>query len=90
MHPGIFIKRVYVKPFDIGLDELANKLLATPDSIQRLLDGNEDVSPTMALKLSKVLGRSPESWLIMRDNYNLWQARKERDLNSLERFSFAA
>jgi addiction module HigA family antidote len=43
----------------------------------------------MALKLSKVLGRSPESWLLMQDNYDLWQARKEIDLNDYETISFA-
>jgi len=44
--------------------------------------GKTDVSPAMALKLSVVLGRSPESWLHMQDNYDLWKARKEVDLNN--------
>ena len=29
----------------------------------------------MALRLSRVLGRSTESWLAMQDSYDLWQAR---------------
>jgi plasmid maintenance system antidote protein VapI len=27
----------------------------------------------MALRLSRVLGRSAESWLAMQDSYDLWQ-----------------
>jgi len=40
------------------------------------LTDESSVSPEMALRLSKALGRSPESWLAMQDQYDLWQARK--------------
>ena len=89
MHPGEFIKRVYLKPFSIGSNELARKLQVSAGLVSRFLNGKTDVSPAMALKLSKVLGRSPESWLLMQDNYNLWQARKEINLNDYESISFA-
>jgi len=89
MHPGVFIKRVYLKPFNIGSNELSRKLQVSPGLISRLLNGKTDVSPAMALKLSVVLGRSPESWLLMQDNYDLWKARKEIDLNSFETIAFA-
>ncbi len=88
MHPGIFIKRVYLEPFKVGSNSLARKLQVSGGLISRLLNGKTDVSPAMALKLSKVLGRSPESWLLMQGNYNLWQARKDIDLGDFERISF--
>ena len=34
-------------------------------------------------------GRSPESWLLMQDNYDLWNARKKIDLNNYETIEFA-
>jgi plasmid maintenance system antidote protein VapI len=37
----------------------------------------------MALRLSKVLGRSPESWLSLQDSYDLWEARHRLDLSGL-------
>lgn len=89
MHPGEFIKRVYLSPFGIGSNELARKLQVSPGLVSRLLTGKTDVSPAMALKLSKVLGRSPESWLLMQDNFDLWKARKEVDLNNYEPIAFA-
>ncbi|MDX2441585.1 MAG: HigA family addiction module antitoxin [Desulfobacterales bacterium] len=89
MHPGAFIKRVYLKPFGIGSNELARKLQVSAGLVSRLLNEKTDVSPVMALKLSVVLGRSPESWLLMQDNYDLWQARKEIDLNRYDTIEFA-
>lgn len=90
LHPGKFIKGVYLEPFNIGSNELARKLQVSAGLVSRLLNGKTDVSPAMALKLSVVLGRSPESWLLMQDNYNLWEARKEVNLNDFEAISFAA
>jgi antitoxin HigA-1 len=89
MHPGAFIKRVYLQPNDISSNELARKLKVSPGLISRLINGKTDVSPAMALKLSVVLGRSPESWLLMQDNYDLWKARKEIDLNNYNTIEFA-
>jgi antitoxin HigA-1 len=37
----------------------------------------------MALRLSKALGRSPESWLAMQSNYDLWQARQRVKLSDV-------
>jgi len=90
LHPGEFIKRVYLEPFEIGSNELARRLQVSSGLISRLLNGKTDISPAMALKLSVVLGRSPESWLLMQDNYNLSKARKEINLDDYEAISFAA
>lgn len=89
MHPGAFLKRVYLEPNNIGSNELARKLKVSPGLISRLINGKTDISPAMALKLSVVIGRSPESWLLMQDNYNLWKARKEIDLNKYRTIEFA-
>ena len=42
----------------------------------------------MALRLSKALGRSPESWLTMQDNYDLWQAKQTLDLKKVGKIEF--
>ena len=89
MHPGVFIKRVYLQPNNIGSNELALKLKVSPGLISRLLNEKTSVSPAMALKLSVVLGRSPESWLVMQDNYDLQKARKEVNLNNYNTIEFA-
>ena len=89
MHPGVFIKRVYLQPNNIGSNELALKLKVSPGLISRLLNEKTSVSPAMALKLSVVLGRSPESWLVMQDNYDLQKARKEVNLNNYNAIEFA-
>jgi len=43
-----------------------------------------NVSPEMALRLSKGLGRSPESWLAMQDSYNLWHVKQTVNFDEIE------
>jgi len=60
-HPGSFIKPVYLDPQSLGIHEVASKLHVSRSTFGRLVNGKLRVSTVMALKLSKVLGRSPES-----------------------------
>lgn len=84
-HPGEFIKEVYLAPYNISSRQVAEKLRISPSTFNRLIKGENNVSPEMALRLSKTLGRSPESWLSMQDAYNLWHAKKNVDLRKVER-----
>lgn len=82
-HPGEFISEVYLQPFGISARSFANQIGVAPSTVARLLSGMNRVSPEMALRLSKSLGRSAESWLSMQDNYDLWQARQHVNLEHL-------
>lgn len=89
-HPGEFIREVYLQPNEITGRQLAAKLRVSPSTLNRVLQGTSGISPEMALRLSKALGRSPESWLAMQDNHDLWQARQTVDLDAVERIDFRA
>lgn len=88
MHPGIFIKRVYIEQINIGSDELAHKLKISISQVRNLLSGKSDMSPILALRLSRVIGRSPESWLMMQNNFDLWQASRSIDLSGYKPIKF--
>ena len=87
-HPGEFIRQVYLEPNGVSCRELSAKLGVAASTLNRVLKGNSGVSPEMALRLSKALGRSPESWLAMQDNYDLWQARQLVDLTGVSKVEF--
>lgn len=89
-HPGEFISEVYLEPFQISGRELAQKLDVSASTLSRVLSGVSRVTPEMALRLSKALGRSPESWLAMQDSHDLWQARKHLDLRRVTRLNLAS
>lgn len=84
-HPGEFIQGIYLEPFGISGRELADRLDVAPSTLNRILTGASRVSPEMALRLSKALGRSPESWLAMQDSHDLWLARANVNLQRVRK-----
>lgn len=86
-HPGEFIREVYLEPFGISYRTVAAKLKVAPSTFNRLINRQSSISSEMALRLSKTLGRSPESWLIMQNNYNLWHAKKRLNLERVEKLN---
>ncbi len=88
-HPGEFIREVYLEPLGISYRTVAAKLKVAPSTFNRLIKGQSNISSEMALRLSKTLGRTPESWLIMQNNYNLWQARQTINLDEVEEMVIA-
>lgn len=82
-HPGEFIVSIYMEPFGVSCRSLASHLGVAASTLNRVIKGKSAVSPEMALRLSKVLGRTPESWLAMQDNYELWKARQSINLSNL-------
>ncbi|MBN2412072.1 HigA family addiction module antidote protein [candidate division KSB1 bacterium] len=86
-HPGEFIRDVYLEPYHLSVRLVAAKLKVSPSTFSRLIKGQSSVSSNMALRLSKTLGRTPESWLIMQSNYNLWQAQQNINLEKVEKIT---
>ncbi len=70
-HPGEFIRETYIEPFDISIRSLAESLGVAASTLTRVVAERSAVSREMALRLSKAVGRSLESWLAMQDNYDL-------------------
>lgn len=89
-HPGEFISEVYLESNNFSGRELAAKLGVAASTLNRILTGTSGISPEMALRLSKALGRSPESWLVMQYNHDLWQAKQHVNLDNVTKIKLTA
>ena len=88
-HPGEFITEIYLEPNGISGRELADKLDVAASTLSRILKGTSRVTPEMALRLAKAIGRSPESWLALQDAHDLWVARQRVDLQRVGKLKLA-
>jgi addiction module HigA family antidote len=89
-HPGEFIYDVYMEPFGYSSRFIAKQLDVAASTFSRLLKGQSAISPEMALRLSKALGRTPESWLTMQNKFDLWQAKQNVNLAKIHAIDFVA
>jgi plasmid maintenance system antidote protein VapI len=67
----------------------AGALGVTRKTLSTLLNGRAGISPEMALRLSKVFGRTPEGWLRLQLQFDLWKAEQSIDMTGLNRIEAA-
>ena len=80
-HPGTVL-RDYLG--SISVTTAATHLGVTRATLSRILNGSAGISAEMALRLSDALGTSPELWIGMQSQYDLWQA-SQKGHQKLER-----
>jgi len=86
-HPGEIVKEFCIEPLKLTVTNAAESLGVTRKTLSMLLNGKSGISPEMALRLSKVFGRTPEGWLRLQLQYDLWKARQNLDIGQLERIA---
>jgi len=89
-HPGEFIQATYMEPYGLSCRYLAERLDVAPSTLNRILKQQSGVSPEMALRLSKALGRSPESWMTMQAKYDLWVVGQSLRLQNVQKIELNA
>ena len=86
-HPGEIIREFCVEPLGLTVTQAAESLGVTRKTLSMLLNGKSGISPEMALRLSKVFGRSPEGWLRLQLQYDLWKTKQNVNINHLKRIA---
>lgn len=81
-HPGAVIADA-MEELNIGIREMARALDVAPSTLQRLVSEQTAISSEMAVRLSNVIGSSPEVWLRLQDAYSLHKAQQSVDISRL-------
>jgi antitoxin HigA-1 len=74
-HPGNVL-RDYLA--GLSVTDAAAHLGVTRAALSRILNGSAGISVDMALRLADALGTSPDLWMGMQAQYDLWRAAQRR------------
>jgi len=74
IHPGEILREEYLPEYGLTSSRLASALGVSRQTANELLRERRAVSPGMALRLSRLFGNSPEFWLNLQRNIDLWDA----------------
>jgi len=86
-HPGELLREDVFPALGISQEELAQRLGVHRVSVNELLNEKRSLTPDLALRLSKLLDTSPESWLAMQTAVDVWEARQHADLDNVKPLS---
>jgi len=74
-HPGEVLREWLG---NMSVTEAAQRLGVARATLSRVLNGTSGISADMALRLQAALGTSPEMWMGLQDDYELWQASRTK------------
>ena len=89
-HPGEILREDYLKPLGLGVAQAAAGLGVTRQSLSALINGRAGISPEMAIRLSKAFHTTPQLWLDLQQQVDLWQARQRTSHIEVQDLSGAA
>ena len=77
-HPGEVLREWI--PGEMTVTEAASALFVARVTLSKVLNGNAGISAEMSLRLAKWLGTTPDLWMGLQSQYDLWQATSEKKL----------
>src|SRR6266700_7077986 len=86
-HPGRVLKELYLEPLGLSQAEAADNLGIARKTLSMLLNEHQGISAEMALRLAKAFNTTPELWMNMQSNYDLWEAAPKVKLSKIKLFS---
>ena len=72
-HPGEILEEEFIKPLNLSQAKLAKELGVSVRAINEIVNKKRGITPEMAIRLSKRFGTSPEFWLGLQMDYDLWK-----------------
>lgn len=74
-HPGEVLREWI--PEGMTVTSAAKELQLSRVTLSKVLNGNSGITAQMALRLAAWLGTTPDVWLGMQIQFDLWQAEKQ-------------
>lgn len=71
-HPGKILDEHYIKPLNLNLQELADNLGISRNTLFKIRTGHLGVTPFVVMRLATAFDTTPQLWLNLQQNYDLW------------------
>ena len=77
VHPGRVLKNHHLIPLSISITDLAKILGVSRKTASKIVNERGVITPDMALRLSRAFNTTPNLWLGLQQEYDLWHATHE-------------
>ena len=75
-HPGEMLLKEFLEPAGITQTQFSQHIGWTYARLNEIVNGKRGVSVDSALTLSEALGNTPQFWLNLQRNWELWHAQQ--------------
>lgn len=78
-HPGEVLREDFLKPLGLSQRQLADAIGVSYPRLNEIVNGHRGVSPDTAVRLAAFFGTSPEVWMGLQADLELYEAQKEAE-----------
>ena len=78
-HPGEILEEDYIKPLNLNLQKLADRLGITRNTLFKIRSCKASITPALALSLAEAFDTTPQLWLNLQQAYDLWIEESEHE-----------
>jgi len=75
-HPGEMLREEFLSPMEIDPNELARSIHVPAQNIFEIISYQRAVTPSIALRLAKYFGMSPDFWMNLQLRWDLYQTQQ--------------
>ena len=79
IHPGRIIKEDYLLPLSLNIKDMAANLGVSRKTLSKIINERGSITPDMALRFSRAFDTTPDLWMNLQKNYDLWNAAQSSD-----------
>ena len=76
-HPGALIREISLPEARLTVSELAKRCGIARNTLSKIVNERGDVTEDIAIRLSRVLGSTPQFWLAMQSKLNIWKLEQD-------------
>lgn len=84
-HPGEILNE-FVKATNKTITEVAEGLSISRKVLSQIINEKAGISAEMAIKLSIAFNTTPQFWMNLQKNHELWQAKQNLDTSNIKHF----
>lgn len=78
-HPGALIRNVILPETGLSISSLAERCGVARNTMSKIVNERSDVTEDLAIRLSRVLGSTPQFWIAMQTKLNLWKLEQKNN-----------
>lgn len=77
-HPGAILREDVLPEIGLTQGQVAALLQVSRKTVNELLQERRGMTPDMAIRIARAFGSSPEMWLGLQQDYDLWVALQDK------------
>lgn len=85
IHPGEILKTEFMEPLGLSSYRLARDLHVSAPRINDVVRFKRSITAGTAMRLSAYFGNSPQFWLSLQMDHDLWRAANDKSLAKIKK-----